>query len=189
MALRRGEHRHNVSKAMAINSKNVHESSFYLPRSWEREIYRVYSKRHQETKQVTNTQSVTADGCKPTCRVLVAGQQFTGKNGPVYAPGISAQSTGARKINLQIAAIPPGAWSKAHKHAGHETAIYVLSGEAGMWYGEKLEDHLVAGRRLCLCPRRYPSSALQSERCRLLCSNRCPHRSERAGKRGIAAGI
>ena len=93
---------------------------------------------------MTNTQSVTADGCKPTCRVLVAGQQFTGKNGPVYAPGISAQSTGARKINLQIAAIPPGAWSKAHKHAGHETAIYVLSGEAGMWYGEKLEDHLVA---------------------------------------------
>ena len=117
---------------------------FCLPSSWEREIYRVHSKWHQETKQVTNTQSVTADGCKPTCRVLVAGQQFTGKNGPVYAPGISAQSTGARKINLQIAAIPPGAWSKAHKHAGHETAIYVLSGEAGMWYGEKLEDHLVA---------------------------------------------
>jgi len=117
---------------------------FYRPGSWARAIHRVHSKRHQETKQVTNTQSVTADGCKPTCRVLVAGQQFTGKNGPVYAPGISAQSTGARKINLQIAAIPPGAWSKAHKHAGHETAIYVLSGEAGMWYGEKLEDHLVA---------------------------------------------
>jgi len=62
----------------------------------------------------------------------------------MYAPGVSAQSVGARRINLQVAAIPPGAWSKAHKHAGHETAIYVLSGEAGMWYGEKLEDHLVA---------------------------------------------
>ena len=93
---------------------------------------------------MANTQSVTANGCRPTCRVLDAGQQFTGKNGPMYAPGISAQSTGARRINLQIAAIPPGARSKAHKHAGHETAIYVLSGEAGMWYGEKLEDHLVA---------------------------------------------
>jgi uncharacterized RmlC-like cupin family protein len=90
---------------------------------------------------MTNTQSVTAEDCKPTCRVLVAGQQFTGKNGPLYAPGVSAQSTGARRINLQIAAIPPGAWSKAHKH---ETALYVLSGEAGMWYGERLEEHLVA---------------------------------------------
>ena len=93
---------------------------------------------------MTNTQSVTAEDFKPTCRVLVAGQQFTGKNGPLYAPGVSAQSTGARRINLQIAAIPPGARSKAHKHAGHETALYVLSGEAGMWYGERLEKHLVA---------------------------------------------
>jgi uncharacterized RmlC-like cupin family protein len=92
-----------------------------------------------------DTPSFSDDGgCKPTCRVLGAGQQFTGKNGPMYAPGVSAQSAGARGINLQIAAIPPAAWSKAHKHAGHETAIYILSGVAGMWYGEKLEDHLVA---------------------------------------------
>ena len=94
---------------------------------------------------MTNTNYVAADGgSKPTCRVVPAGQQFASKNGPMYAPGVSAQSAGARGINLQIAAIPPGAWSKAHKHAGHKTAIYVLSGEAGMWYGEKLEDHLVA---------------------------------------------
>jgi uncharacterized RmlC-like cupin family protein len=93
---------------------------------------------------VTILQLVGDGGRKPACRVLAAGKQFTGKNGHMYAPGVSAQSVGARRINLQVAAIPPGAWSKAHKHAGHETAIYVLSGEAGMWYGEKLEDHLVA---------------------------------------------
>jgi uncharacterized RmlC-like cupin family protein len=94
---------------------------------------------------VTSADSVATNRRnEPTCRVLAAGQQFTGKNGHMYAPGISAQSVGARSINLQVAAIPPGAWSKAHKHVGHETAIYVLSGEAGMWYGEKLEDHLVA---------------------------------------------
>src|SRR5215510_14352131 len=92
---------------------------------------------------VTNTPPVDGGG-KPSCRVLSAGQQFIGKNGHMYAPGVSAQSVEALGISLQIAAIPPGAWSKAHKHAGHETAIYVLSGEAGMWYGEKLEDHLVA---------------------------------------------
>ena len=94
---------------------------------------------------MANTPSIPGDSsCRPACPVLSAGKQFTGKNGPMYAPGASVQSAGARCINLQIAAIPPGAWSKAHMHAGHETAIYILSGEAGMWYGEKLKDHLVA---------------------------------------------
>jgi uncharacterized RmlC-like cupin family protein len=94
---------------------------------------------------MTDMQPVDVDtDDKPTCRVLAAGQQFTGKSGHIYATGVSAQSAGARSINLQIAAIPPGAWTKTHKHDGHETAIYVLSGEAGVWYGEKLEEHLVA---------------------------------------------
>ena len=39
--------------------------------------------------------------------------------------------------------MPPGGRAKAHKHHAHETAIYVLSGEAGMWYGERLEHHMV----------------------------------------------
>lgn len=94
---------------------------------------------------MNNTPSVDDDADRnPTCRVLSPGPQFTGKNGPMYAPGVSAQSAGARGINLQIAAIPPGAWSKTHKHSGHESAIYILSGEAGMWFGENLQDHLVA---------------------------------------------
>jgi uncharacterized RmlC-like cupin family protein len=80
----------------------------------------------------------------PTCRVLQAAAQFVSKQGHSLAPGISAQSVGAEKIHLQIATIPPGARAKAHKHADHETAIYVLSGESGMWYGDKLERHLVA---------------------------------------------
>lgn len=80
----------------------------------------------------------------PTCRVVVAGAEFTSKNGHSYAPGISAQSVGAQRIHLQIVRIPPGGRAKAHKHDGHETAIHVLSGDSGMWYGEKLEQHLVA---------------------------------------------
>ena len=44
---------------------------------------------------------------------------------------------------MQLLTIPPGARAKAHKHEAHETAIYVLSGEAGTWYGEKLEHHVV----------------------------------------------
>jgi uncharacterized RmlC-like cupin family protein len=80
----------------------------------------------------------------PTCRVVVAGAEFTGKNGHLYAPGISAQSVGAHRIHLQIVRIPPGGRAKAHLHHDHETAIHVLSGDSGMWYGEKLEQHLVA---------------------------------------------
>ena len=45
---------------------------------------------------------------------------------------------------MQIVTIPPGGKAKAHKHEGHETALHVLSGRSGMWFGEKLEHHLVA---------------------------------------------
>ena len=45
---------------------------------------------------------------------------------------------------MQIVRLPPGNRSKAHKHAGHETAIYILSGESGCWYGDKLQHHLIA---------------------------------------------
>jgi uncharacterized RmlC-like cupin family protein len=81
-------------------------------------------------------------GDKPTCRVVRAGPQFVGKQGHLLAPGISAQSVGAERIHLQIATIPPGVRSNAHKHADHESAIYVLSGGCAVWYGEQLEQHL-----------------------------------------------
>ena len=45
---------------------------------------------------------------------------------------------------MQLLTIPPGGRAIAHKHEAHETAIYVLSGEGGMYYGEKLEQHLIA---------------------------------------------
>jgi uncharacterized RmlC-like cupin family protein len=79
-----------------------------------------------------------------TCRVVRAEAEFTGKQGLLYAPGISAESVGAQGIHLQIVTIPPGGRAKAHKHEAHETAIYILSGESGMWYGEKLKEHLSA---------------------------------------------
>jgi uncharacterized RmlC-like cupin family protein len=84
------------------------------------------------------------DGSKPTCWVIRPAEEFHGKQGHLLAPGISTQSVGAVGINLQIATIPPGGRSKAHKHEDHETAIHVLTGESGMWFGESLEHHLVA---------------------------------------------
>jgi uncharacterized RmlC-like cupin family protein len=80
----------------------------------------------------------------PTCRVVRAESEFLGKQGHLCAPAISAQSVGARRIHLQIVRIPPGRSAKAHKHQDHETALHILSGESGMWYGEKLDQHLIA---------------------------------------------
>jgi uncharacterized RmlC-like cupin family protein len=81
---------------------------------------------------------------EPTCRVVRAGAEFTGKQALFYAPGISAESVGSQGIHLQLVTMPPNAKAKAHKHEAHETALYVLSGEAGMWFGERLEHHLTA---------------------------------------------
>lgn len=87
---------------------------------------------------------MTCDDAKPTCRVVRAGEEFIGRQGHFCAPAISAQSVGAGRIHMQIVRIPPGGRAKAHKHEHHETALYVLSGESGMWHGDGLEHHLVA---------------------------------------------
>ncbi len=76
-----------------------------------------------------------------TCRLLRAGDPFTGRQGLQYAVGISAESAGAKGLHLQIVTLPPLAKAKAHKHEAHESAIYVLSGESGCWFGEGLAEH------------------------------------------------
>jgi uncharacterized RmlC-like cupin family protein len=78
------------------------------------------------------------------CAVLRAGTPFIGKQGFSYAPAVSAETVRASAIHMQMLTIPPGGRAKAHKHESHETAIYVLSGESGMYYGERLEHHLVS---------------------------------------------
>jgi uncharacterized RmlC-like cupin family protein len=79
---------------------------------------------------------------KTACVVMRAGAPFMGKQGLAYSPAISAETVGAKGIHMQMLTMPPGARAKAHLHEAHETALYVLSGEAGMYYGEKLEHHM-----------------------------------------------
>lgn len=80
-----------------------------------------------------------------TCHKLRAGEPVPGKQGFSYAVAISAESVGARGIHMQLLTIPPGGRAKAHLHEAHETAIHVLSGNSGMWYGPRLEHHMTAG--------------------------------------------
>ena len=78
-----------------------------------------------------------------TCVCLRAGEPFVGKQGFTYAAAISAETAAASAIHMQLLTVPPGARAHAHKHEAHETAIYVLSGEVGMYYGDELENHMV----------------------------------------------
>jgi uncharacterized RmlC-like cupin family protein len=80
---------------------------------------------------------------KPTCVVVRPGQTYEGKQGLTYDQGIFASNTGAQAICMHLLTIPPGGTAKAHLHREHETAIYMLLGEAGMWFGDNLAEHLV----------------------------------------------
>ena len=79
---------------------------------------------------------------KPSCCVIPSGSTFHGKQGLDYFAGISAESAGATGICMHMVTIPPGARANAHLHQNHETAIYVLSGEAEMWFGDDLSEYL-----------------------------------------------
>ncbi len=41
---------------------------------------------------------------------------------------------------MHTVTIPPGQREKAHLHEDHETAIYQISGETKVWFGENLEE-------------------------------------------------
>lgn len=94
---------------------------------------------------------------QPTCVVVRPGEGFAGRQGLAYVEGISAESVGATGICMHLLTIPPGGRAKAHLHETHETAIYVLSGEAEMWFGENLSEHLgVKAGELLYIPANMP---------------------------------
>ncbi len=85
-----------------------------------------------------------ADGKPEECRLVRAGGGYSGKQGLDYLEGIAKETVGSTGICMHLLTIPPGGRAKAHKHENHETAVYVLSGEACTWYGERLEHQFIA---------------------------------------------
>jgi uncharacterized RmlC-like cupin family protein len=75
------------------------------------------------------------------CCVVRAGAGYEGVQGLSYSAGISTESAGARGLCLHTLVIPPGGRARAHLHAQHESAIYIVSGESEMWWGEGLTHH------------------------------------------------
>lgn len=80
----------------------------------------------------------------PTCRLIRAGERYVGKQGLSYLAGLTHDSAGSRAICMTFLTLPPGTRAKAHLHRAIETAIYVVDGEAGMYFGERLGEYLVA---------------------------------------------
>ena len=79
----------------------------------------------------------------PVCRVVRPGSTYDGKQGFSYFEGIARETVGSSGICMHLLTIPPGRRAKAHMHETHETAIYMLSGEAHTWYGANLEHHVI----------------------------------------------
>jgi uncharacterized RmlC-like cupin family protein len=75
------------------------------------------------------------------CKKINSTDRVKGKQGLEYEVGISSTSVGSTAVHMQLLTMPPGARARAHKHAMHETAIYILSGKAEVWYGQNLEHH------------------------------------------------
>lgn len=80
---------------------------------------------------------------KSTCQIIRPSKTYDGKQGLNYFEGIATESVGSTGICMHMVTIPPGAKAKAHLHEHHETAIYVLKGEAQMWYGDNLGEHMI----------------------------------------------
>lgn len=79
---------------------------------------------------------------EPTCTVIRPHDTYRGKQDLDYMAGISSESAGATGICMHLLTIPPRGRAAPHSHAAHETSIYVLSGEASMWFGYELKEHL-----------------------------------------------
>ncbi|WP_423416333.1 cupin domain-containing protein [Hyphomicrobium sp. B1] len=84
-----------------------------------------------------------SDVSEQICHLVRPDDTYDGKQGLTYFCGIAAETVGSKSICMHLLTIPPGGRAKAHMHANHETAIYVLEGEAIALYGNKLQYQAV----------------------------------------------
>jgi uncharacterized RmlC-like cupin family protein len=77
---------------------------------------------------------------KPGCRLVRPSNTYDGKQGLTYFEGIASETVGSHAICMHLLTIPPGGRAKVHLHQNHETAIYILQGEAITLWGDNLEE-------------------------------------------------
>jgi uncharacterized RmlC-like cupin family protein len=117
-----------------------------------------------------------------TCVLIERSASYQGKQGLAYFAGVAAETAGSRGLCLHTVTIPPLGRAKPHLHENHESAVYVLSGEAGMWYGEGLRQHMWtrAGDFLYIPANtpHLPYNASESEACVALIARTDPNEQE-----------
>jgi uncharacterized RmlC-like cupin family protein len=79
---------------------------------------------------------------KPTCRVLRTEETFKAKTGLPYRFGLTQESVGSTGLSMHVISIPPGSRALAHMHKGHESMLYVVSGEAETFFGKGLAERV-----------------------------------------------
>ncbi len=77
------------------------------------------------------------------CVIIRSAQHCDGKQGSSPSTGVSSRSSGAQRLCLQLVMLPPGTRGMPHFHAGHESAVYTVSGETEVWHGTGLAQRAV----------------------------------------------
>lgn len=101
-----------------------------------------FAEHAAEIKTWLAGQPLTMHAGADLCPIVRPETTYAGLQGLNYFAGVSAQNVGSRAICMHLLKMPPSARAKAHLHEHHETAIYLISGQAAMWYGPHLEHHL-----------------------------------------------
>jgi uncharacterized RmlC-like cupin family protein len=71
--------------------------------------------------------------------------ELESEQGPTYAPGVSAETVGAKALFLGVVTMDPGGRTRSHIHAPHESAFYMVSGDhVEVYTGDRLEHKEVA---------------------------------------------
>ena len=86
--------------------------------------------------------SSTEHATDRVCVLVRPQSSYEGKQGLIYGAGIYAENAGATGLCMHTLSIPPGGRAKAHLHAEHESAIYLISGSAVVWHGEGLTQRM-----------------------------------------------
>ncbi len=75
-------------------------------------------------------------------RVVKPGPAREVPRGVVGGSEISQATAGAQNIYMAVFRVPPGSRSRAHYHEGCESAVYMLSGELRVKWGDHLEHEV-----------------------------------------------
>jgi uncharacterized RmlC-like cupin family protein len=76
--------------------------------------------------------------------VIRPGESYVGQQGFTYLTGLTGATAGSNALCMTVLTLPNGGRAKTHLHQAIETAVYIIEGEAEMYFGDRLEQLLHA---------------------------------------------